>query len=59
VLALRRSVQATRKVSDRGLFSDGPIPFRSELASGRIELAGRRALDVVSSCYFKGIRPLL
>ena len=59
VIALRRAVQATRKVPDREFLSDGPIPFRAELASGRIEVAARRALDAVASWYFKVVRPLL
>jgi GT2 family glycosyltransferase len=59
LLELRRSVQTTRKVPDRELFSDGPIPFRTELASGRFELAGRRALDFISARYWKGVRRLL
>ena len=59
LLASRRTVQATRQVPDREFLSDGPIPFRSELASGRLERAGRRALDAISTCYFKGVRPLL
>jgi GT2 family glycosyltransferase len=59
LLALRRSVQATRKVSDRELFSNGPIPFRTELTRGRVELAGRRVLDFISSRYFEGVRRLL
>ncbi|MGH6899915.1 MAG: glycosyltransferase family 2 protein [Geminicoccaceae bacterium] len=59
LLDLRRSVQTTRKVPDRELFSDGPIPFRTELASGRLELAGRRALDFISSRYFESVRRFL
>ena len=59
LLASRRSVQATRKVSDRELFSNGPIPLRSELTSGRVELMARRALDFISSRYFEGVRRLL
>jgi GT2 family glycosyltransferase len=56
VLAKRRIVQSTRKLPDREWFSDGPIPFRAELASGRLELAGRRALDLISGCYWQGIK---
>jgi GT2 family glycosyltransferase len=59
VLDRRRSVQSTRKVPDRELFSDGPIPLRGELASGRLELAARRALDFVSARYWQGVRRLL
>jgi GT2 family glycosyltransferase len=59
VLARRRVVQSTRKLPDRAFLSDGPIPFRAELASGRIELAGRRALDFISSRYWQGVRRLL
>ncbi len=59
VLAKRRIVQATRKLPDRALFSDGPIPFRNELARGRLELAGKRALDVISLRYWQGVRQLL
>ena len=59
LLAKRRVVQSTRKLPDRELFSNGPIPFRAELASGRLELAGRRALDFISSRYFGIIRRFL
>lgn len=59
LLALRRSVQKTRKVPDRELLSNGPIPFRTELTSGRLEAAGRRALDFVSMRYFQGVRRFL
>jgi hypothetical protein len=59
LLAARRMVQASRTVPDREFLSDGPIPFRRELASGRLEVAGRRALDAISGWYFKGVRPLL
>jgi GT2 family glycosyltransferase len=59
VLDRRRSVQATRKVPDRELFSDGPIPLRGELASNRVELAAQRALDLISARYWQGVRRLL
>jgi hypothetical protein len=59
LLAKRRVVQATRKLPDRALFSGGPIPFRAELASGRLELAARRVLDFISSRYWQGVRRLL
>ena len=59
VLARRRIIQRTRKLPDRAFLSDGPIPFRAELASGRIELAGRRALDLVTARYWQGVRRLL
>jgi GT2 family glycosyltransferase len=59
VLAKRRVVQSTRKLPDREFCSNGPIPFRAELATGRIERTGRRALDFISSRYFEGVRQLL
>jgi GT2 family glycosyltransferase len=59
VLDRRRSVQTARKVPDRELFSDGPIPLRGELAKGRFELAGRRVLDFISARYWQAVRPLL
>ena len=59
VLARRRVVQSTRKLPDRDFLSNGPIPFRAELASGRVELAGRRALDFVTACYWQGVRRFL
>jgi GT2 family glycosyltransferase len=59
VLAKRRTVQKTRKLPDREFLSNGPIPFRAELASGRLELAGRRALDYISSRYFESVRRFL
>jgi GT2 family glycosyltransferase len=59
VLAKRRVVQKTRKVPDREFFSNGPIPFRAELASGRVELAARRALDFITTSYWQGVRWLL
>ena len=59
LMARRRSVQTTRKVPDRELFSDGPIPLRGELAKGRLELAARRALNFLSVYYWQGVRRLL
>ena len=59
VLANRRIVQATRKLSDLELFSDGPIPLRSELTSGRLASTAKRALDAVSLCYWQGVRQSL
>jgi GT2 family glycosyltransferase len=59
VLARRRVVQNTRKLPDRDFLSDGPIPFRAELASGRVELAGRRALDFITARYWQGVRRFL
>jgi hypothetical protein len=52
-------VQSTRKVPDREVFSDGPIPFRSELTSGRLEVAAKRVLDAISLYYWQGVRQLL
>jgi GT2 family glycosyltransferase len=59
VLARRRIVQTTRKVPDREVFSDGPIPFRNELASSRLEEAAKRGLDAISLRYWQGVRQLL
>ena len=59
VLARRRVVQSTRKLPDRDFLSNGPIPFRAELASGRVELAGRRALDFITARYWLGVRRFL
>jgi len=59
VLARRRIVQKTRRLPDRAFLSNGPIPFRAELASGRLELAGRRGLDFITACYWQGIRRFL
>ncbi len=59
VLARRRIVQATRKLPDREVFSDGPIPFRKELASGRLELAAKRGLDAISLRYWQAVSRIL
>jgi GT2 family glycosyltransferase len=59
VLARRRIVQRTRRLPDREFLSNGPIPFRAELASGRLELAGRRGLDFITACYWQGVRRFL
>jgi GT2 family glycosyltransferase len=59
VLDRRKSVQSTRNVPDRELFSDGPIPLRSELAGSRGELAAKRVLDVIAARYWRGVRRLL
>ena len=59
VWSLRRSVQQNRKVPDSAFLSNGPIPFRTELTSGPLEVAGQRALDYISSRYFEGVRRFL
>jgi hypothetical protein len=48
-----------RKVPDREVFSDGPIPFRRELTGSRLEVAAKPALDVITSGYWNGVRALL
>ena len=59
------SLQAAHESSGRAscptglMMSDGPVPFRPELTTGRLELAGRRALDVITACYWQGVRRFL
>lgn len=59
IAAERRRVQAMRRLPDRELLENGPVPFRDELARGRIERLGRRALDMLATTYWKGAVRLL
>jgi hypothetical protein len=52
-LAERRRIQRARKVPDRALLIGGPIPFRRELTTSRLELAARRLLDAFAVAYWK------
>lgn len=59
LLRKRREVQRTRRVPDRELLVAGPIPFRAELASGRVERLAKRLLDGVAGVHWKLVRPLV
>jgi hypothetical protein len=59
IMVKRRHVQKNRRRSDRELLTGGAIPFRSDLATGTIERALRRALDTLASLYWKGAVRLL
>jgi GT2 family glycosyltransferase len=51
----RRRVQLGRKTLDRDLLADGPIPFRDELTTGRLERVGRQMLNAAASWYWKRV----
>jgi GT2 family glycosyltransferase len=53
IAAKRKVVQRGRVVGDRQIMQGGHLPFREELVSGRIELAGRRLLDGLAIVYWR------
>lgn len=53
IVAKRKLVQRGRVVGDRQIMQGGHLPFREELVSGRIELAGRRLLDGLAIVYWR------
>jgi hypothetical protein len=55
VLEQRRKVQKARCTPDRVLMTNGPIPFRDEIAAGPVARTGRRTLDAVLGLYWRGI----
>jgi GT2 family glycosyltransferase len=59
ILEKRRRIQSGRKVPDRDLLSNGPIPFRQELTPGRIERAGREILNVTATWYWNRVAHLI
>ncbi|MGH6942926.1 MAG: glycosyltransferase family 2 protein [Geminicoccaceae bacterium] len=58
-LERRRRIQGARKNPDRVLLSGGPLPFRDELAAGRLERAGRRMLDAILGWYWNRVARLI
>jgi hypothetical protein len=59
ILEKRRRIPLGRKTPDRGLLTDGPIPFRQELTAGRAEEAGRQVLNVTAAWYWKRVAHLI
>lgn len=59
ILRKRRQIQKSRKRPDRGLFTDGPIPFRDELLAGALERRGKRALEAIASVYWQKVARLV
>ncbi|MDX6749581.1 glycosyltransferase family 2 protein [Geminicoccaceae bacterium 1502E] len=59
IAAERRRVQGLRRLPDRTLLENGPVPFRDEMVRGRLERLGRRALDAMATVYWKGAVRLL
>jgi GT2 family glycosyltransferase len=59
ILEKRRRIQSGRKIPDREILSNGPIPFRRELTAGRIERAGREILNVTATWYWKRVAHLI
>jgi hypothetical protein len=51
----RRRIQSSRRTLDRELLAGGPIPFRGELATDRLEQIGRRWLDAAANWYWKRV----
>jgi GT2 family glycosyltransferase len=59
LLEKRRRVQCAKEVPDRQLLQDGPLPFRPEFASDRLERAGQRALNSLATAYWRLVAPLV
>ena len=59
IMRKRRQIQKSRKRPDRGLFTDGPIPFRDELLAGSLERKGKRALEAIASLYWQKVARLV
>jgi GT2 family glycosyltransferase len=59
LLEKRRRVQRAKEVPDRQLLQDGPLPFRSDLASDILERAGQRALNNLATAYWRLVAPLV
>ncbi len=59
VLERRRAIQATRRIPDRRLLADGPLPFRPELTPRGPERIAKRVLDRVSGAYWRLARPFV
>ena len=52
VLRERRQVQSTRRVRDRDLLVGGPLPFRAELTTGRVERLALGLLNGAARAYW-------
>jgi GT2 family glycosyltransferase len=59
ILRKRRQIQKSRERPDRGLFTDGPIPFRDELVTGALERGSKRALEAMTSLYWQKVARLV
>ena len=59
VLKERRRIQRARRVPDREILVGGPIPFRAELTTSKVERVARRWLDAIASSYWKLASPLI
>ena len=59
ILRKRRQIQTSRKRPDRGLFADGPIPFRDELVTGALERRSKHALEAIASLYWQTVGRLV
>jgi len=54
-LARRRLIQSERRRSDADLLTGGPIPFRAELTSSRLEMWAKRTLDDLTAVYWRAV----
>ena len=59
IFSERSRIQDARVIPDRLILEGGPIPFRAELATGRIEKFARQFLDTVSNGYWRIFRRLI
>lgn len=59
VLRERRRIQRLRRVPDREVLYGGPIPFRAELTTGKVEKLARDVLNGVASLYWKLARSFI
>lgn len=55
-LRKRRALQRRRRVPDCDVLRGGPLPLRPELSQSGLERAAVRALDALTSAYWKRVR---
>jgi GT2 family glycosyltransferase len=59
ILQKRRSVQSARRIRDREVLRDGPIPFTKELAKDPLERYAINVLDHLTTFYWKHVKGFL
>lgn len=55
ILQKRRIVQKERRIRDREILSDGPIPFTGDFTKGPLERIGKGCLDFLVTTYWRRI----
>lgn len=59
VLAKRRQIQQARRVADRVILHNGPIPFTEGLTQNRLEQWGKLVLDRITTGYWQWVHQRL